>query len=179
MSTKKEVKWKFMKLNGELNRNYKVSNTGVIIKTKGLMPLKQHDMRKKSSLNGTDYKAVSINGLSRRVHRIVCETFHGAAPVGSIHVNHIDERKNNNNATNLQWATPSENRQAYLANNGVVRHPRATIVKVKRLLNKGHTNDFIAQEVKMSDSNVSAIKLGYIHMAVKPLTHDQRELGNC
>jgi len=180
MKNKKDIKWKFMKLNGELYRNYKVSNYGHIINAKTKVPLKQTDLQKKSGKNGTDYQRVSIKGVSSnvRVHRVVCETFHGPAGRGQTQVNHIDEHKDNNAASNLQWVTPSENMRAYYQNNERSYFSPSVVGRVKRLLNKGWTNDKVAQSVGMSDSNVSAIKLGYIHRRVEPLTQDQRELGN-
>lgn len=176
----KDVKWKFMKYNGVLNRNYKVFKDGTIVHAKTGDTVKTYDMDKKSGKNGSDYQQVYIKGHKNllRTHRIICETYHGKPTNGRYVVNHVDEFKNNNSIDNLQWVTPSENAKAYYANNEYVKYPRSTIIKVKRLLNKGKTNDQIAQEVKMSDSNVSAIKLGYIHTAVKPLTTQQRDLGN-
>lgn len=181
MKNKKDIKWKFLKLNGKLNRNYKVSNYGHIINAKTKVPLKQRDMQKKSGKNGSDYKSVSIPGVSSsvRVHRIVCETFHGPAGPGQTQVNHIDEHKDNNVPSNLEWVTPSQNIQAYYQNNERSYFSRNDIVRVKRLLNKGMTNDQVGQAVGMSNSNVSSIKLGYIHSRVKPFTRDQKELGNC
>jgi len=181
MKNKKDIKWKYMKLNGELNRNYKVSNYGHVINTKTKVPLKQHNMCKKSSKNGTDYQSVYVKGVLSpvRVHRIVCETFHGTAPEGYTQVNHIDEHKNNNVPSNLEWSTPSLNQLAYCKNNKKLRFAENTIVKVKKLLNKGMTNDGVAQLIGMSDSNVSEIKLGYIHSHIKPFTTAQQELGIC
>ena len=180
MTKKKDLKWNFMKLNGVLNRAYKVSNHGDIVHAKTMLPLTQWNMSKKSKTNGTDYKAVRILGQKslQRVHRIVCETFHGAPPAGRALVNHKDERKNHNVATNLQWVSPAQNVIKYYENNEYVRHSVATISKVKKLLNRGLTNDVVAQRTGMGDSNVSVIKLGYIHAAVKPYTADQIELGN-
>ena len=86
--------------------------------------------------------------------------------------------KDNNTSTNLQWVTPAENSKRYFEKNGVVRHSRATIVRTKKLLNKGLSNDAVAQKVGMSDSNVSVIKLGRIHTGVKPYTTEQVMLGN-
>ncbi len=180
MNNKKDIKWKFMKLNGKLNRNYKVSNYGHIINAKTKIPLKQNNMYKKSGKNGTDYKSVSIKkiGSKIRVHRIVCETFHGQPAPEQTQVNHIDEHKNNNASSNLQWVTPSENIKSYYKNNKRFYFSSDDITQVKRLLNKGMTNDKIGQVIGMSDSNISSIKLGYIHASVKPLTRDQQELGN-
>ncbi len=175
MTEETVIKWKFMKLNGVLNRKYKVSNQGHIVLAKGMVPIHQRNLCKKSPLNGTDYKAVKLSGYKSpiRVHRVVCETFHGQPKKGRTIVNHIDERKNNNAASNLAWVTPTENITAYFSNNKQVRHPLSTIKTVKRLVNRGWTNDRIAQKVKMSDSNVSCIKLGKTHFGVEPYTLDQ------
>lgn len=44
-----------------------------------------------------------------KIHRLVCEAFHGPAPDGMDVVIHIDEDAKNNNATNLKWGTQKEN----------------------------------------------------------------------
>jgi len=60
----------------------------------------------KTRENGT-YKSTC-----KLVHRLVCETWHGAPPsIGHTHVNHIDGDRSHNCAYNLEWATPSENVQ--------------------------------------------------------------------
>lgn len=178
MATSKNVKWKFLKLNGTLYRNLKVSDRGDIIDAKTKKALPQHDMAKKSVANGTDYKSVTIDGYPYRAHRIVCETFHGKQPKKKPYVRHIDGRKNNNKASNVEWATPSETLLAAHKQNSYNRFSLTTIKRVKRLINKGHTNEQIAETVAMSDSNVSAIKYGYIHTSVEPHTNQQLELGN-
>lgn len=179
MTKKKNKQWKFMKLNGKLNRKYKVSNQGDIVLSKTMEPLKQNEMDKKCPRNGSDYQSVHITGVKSavRVHRIVCETFHGQSKNGKVIVDHIDEYKDNNVASNLQWVTSSENSKRYFANNGVVRYSHAKIVRTKKLINKGLSNDAIAQKVGMSDSNVSAIKLGNIHQGVEPYTTEQVVAG--
>jgi len=180
MTKQKNVKWKFMKLNGVLNRAYKVSNHGDIVHANTMKPLTQYEMDKKCASNGSDYLGVCIKGTKglTRVHRIVCETFHGPAKNGKVVVDHLDEYKDNNHSSNLQWVTRSENSRRYFEKHGATRHSLSTIVRTKKLLNKGLTNDSIAQKVGMSDSNVSAIKLGYIHTDIKPYTAEQVELGN-
>lgn len=48
------------------------------------------------------------NSLSGKMHIAVCESFIGPQPSLSHTVDHIDRIKENNNATNLRWATPYE-----------------------------------------------------------------------
>ena len=44
-----------------------------------------------------------------KVHRIVCEAFHGLAPFKKAVVIHIDENSTNNRPENLRWGTQKEN----------------------------------------------------------------------
>lgn len=54
------------------------------------------------------YEQVSISGKTRKVHRIVCETF---LPTDKQRpdVNHINGIKNDNRLVNLEWSNDSEN----------------------------------------------------------------------
>lgn len=44
-----------------------------------------------------------------KVHRVVCEAFHGPAPKPKMVVIHIDENALNNRPENLRWGTQKEN----------------------------------------------------------------------
>ena len=46
---------------------------------------------------------------TRHVHQLVCEAFHGVRPSSGHQVAHADGTRNNNRASNLRWATASEN----------------------------------------------------------------------
>lgn len=54
--------------------------------------------------------AISINGKerTRRVHALVCEAFHGPAPMKH-EVRHLDGNRKNNHADNLCWGTRIQN----------------------------------------------------------------------
>lgn len=56
-------------------------------------------------------KLVLPNGTKRdsRVHRLVCEAFHGAPERPDLHAAHWDGDRLNNNFKNLRWATVKEN----------------------------------------------------------------------
>lgn len=44
-----------------------------------------------------------------KVHRLVCEAFHGPPPEGRPYVIHIDEDAHNNRPENLRWGSQKEN----------------------------------------------------------------------
>ena len=44
-----------------------------------------------------------------KIHRLVCEAFHGQPPYAHAVVIHIDEDATNNNYLNLKWGTQKEN----------------------------------------------------------------------
>jgi len=44
-----------------------------------------------------------------KVHRLVCEAFHGPSPSEKAVVIHLDEDATNNKAENLKWGTQKEN----------------------------------------------------------------------
>jgi hypothetical protein len=44
-----------------------------------------------------------------KVHRLICEAFHGPAPFPKAVVIHLDEDALNNRADNLRWGTQKEN----------------------------------------------------------------------
>ena len=51
-----------------------------------------------------------------RIHRLVCETFHGPAPADKPHACHRDDNKLNNHADNLYWGSFSDNIQDQIRN---------------------------------------------------------------
>jgi hypothetical protein len=48
-------------------------------------------------------------GKTLKVHRLVCEAFHGAKPFGDAVVMHIDDNPMNNKPDNLKWGSQKEN----------------------------------------------------------------------
>jgi hypothetical protein len=56
------------------------------------------------------YRGYLYQGIGNvKVHRAVCEAFHGPAPDGMPYVLHIDEDAHNNRPENLKWGTQKEN----------------------------------------------------------------------
>lgn len=82
--------------------NYSVSNTGLIKNDRTGTIQKQF-------IRGSYLKVVLFpNRKNVSVHRCVATAF-VKRPTNTIEVNHIDGDKQNNNAENLEWVTPSEN----------------------------------------------------------------------
>lgn len=50
-----------------------------------------------------------FRGKTYKVHRAVCEAFHGPAPFDGAVVMHLDENSLNNVPANLSWGTQREN----------------------------------------------------------------------
>ena len=67
-------------------------------------------------VNPDGYRAISVaynkKQLSRRVHRLVADTYI-PNPKNKEQVNHIDGNRINNHVSNLEWATHFENMNAY------------------------------------------------------------------
>lgn len=93
------MKWKTI----ENYPNYSVSDTGLI---------KRNDKLLKPWIGSKGYLYVSLskNGKAKKfsVHRLVASAFI-PNPNNYSDVNHLDENKENNNITNLEWTTHKDN----------------------------------------------------------------------
>lgn len=97
---------------------YEVSNEGNVRSLDATVPYGQFHSRSRkgrimhqpSSSNGYKQVALSKNGVAKiyRVHRLVAEAFL-SNPLGLPEVNHKDEDKTNNRASNLEWCSRKYN----------------------------------------------------------------------
>ena len=55
------------------------------------------------------YYGVMYRGKNYKIHRLVCEAFHGPQPKNFPVVIHLDEDATNNRPENLKWGTQKEN----------------------------------------------------------------------
>ena len=92
----------------KIEEGYFADNLGNIYsqrKFKKITLLKQHK-------DNNGYYRVKILGKTKKVHRIICETFiANPDPKNKTTVNHKNGNKTDNKVENLEWATRSENTQ--------------------------------------------------------------------
>lgn len=69
------------------------------------------------------YYGILYRGSNYKIHRLVCEAFHGAAPEGMSIVLHLNEDATDNRPENLQWGTQKENLNA----NGFIEYCKSRI----------------------------------------------------
>lgn len=81
--------------------DYSISNTGRVRNDK-------KDSILKGGLNNKGYRQVTIYRVTRRIHRLVAQTFI-PNPDNKEQVNHIDGDKLNNLDNNLEWVSEKEN----------------------------------------------------------------------
>ena len=67
----------------------------------------RHGAVKKGNRHGAYYK-VTVKGKHMPVHHLICTAFHGERKLLSDSVDHISRDKSDNCATNLRWASKSE-----------------------------------------------------------------------
>lgn len=95
---------------------YQVSSCGRVksLKRKGVS---QDRIRKPTPFKGYMRLNLRRDGkyIPMKVHRLVCEAFHGKPPFEGAEVNHIDGDKSNNNDWNLEWNTHANNMNHALA----------------------------------------------------------------
>jgi hypothetical protein len=59
-----------------------------------------------------EYMGLLYRGRNYKIHRLVCEAFHGPQPTDKPVVIHLDEDATNNRPENLKWGTQKENLNA-------------------------------------------------------------------
>jgi len=119
---------------------YKVSNLGRVKRLARIgvdcigRPFKRHEMiLKPNMIKGGYYQqklTLNTKEINLLLHRIVCEAFHGPAPVGKDYVNHILPDKSNNRSDNLEWCSSQENMN-HAVLNGL--KPRGSATNVNKL----------------------------------------------
>lgn len=117
-----------------------------------------------------------------RVHRLVCEVFHGPPPTPAHEVAHADGSRDNNVASNLRWATRAENQADRVLHGTDLRggkSPNAKfsdidVMAMLRLRQIGATYRSIALAYRVSFWTVREIgrRQRWAHIVVPPFPSD-------
>jgi len=114
------------------------------------------------------YKLTLPSGEKRtfRVHRLVCEAWHGRPPTEKHQVVHWDGNKANNHFGNLRWATPQENsvRQGIDpvgVRNGRAKSSEADVREIRATYKGGYRNfKKLCGEYGLSSSGMRSVVNG-------------------
>ena len=150
-------------------RSYYVSRLGDVRRLSG--------QNLKGSVDRYGYRTVQLYyaGLPKRfkVHRLVCETFHGPCPEGQ-ECAHLDGDKANNNEANLAWATRIENMSHNVLHgkcagnrgrfNGLYgeRHPSSKLTaelvgEIRRMSAEGRSQRYLASAFGVNRASIHDI----------------------
>ncbi len=107
--------------------------------------------------------------VTRRVNRLVAEAFLGPSPFDGAEVDHVNHRRSDNAATNLEWVTCKENIQRAIKVGlrdfrgercGNAKLTNAIVLEIRRRASQGETFKAIAADVGTTNVNVAHIATG-------------------
>lgn len=97
--------------------SYLASSEGLLMRLPRLLPMPHGGLRAyggeptTGQWDGNRY-IITVEGKTYKVHRLVCEAFHGSPPFDGAVCMHLDENAANIAPTNLSWGTQKENLNA-------------------------------------------------------------------
>lgn len=113
------------------------------------------------------YLRVTIDGRTKNVHVLICETWHGPRPTGT-QVSHLNENAHDNRPENLAWESPKQNmaRRGYLQYSGE-RSSRAKLTdqqveQIRELLAQGRSLSEIGRQFGVTPRHVGFIRDGEV-----------------
>ena len=144
-----------------------VSEDGTIVRFHG-KEVNQHII--KTSKNSSGYKAVSIQGKSFYVHRVVAEAYiFNKHPIAKKYVLHKNNDLSNNHHSNLMWGTSKDlyaKNRMILDDGGEKYRGSSTIsydeaVKIAKRLDNGEFAKDICVEYGVSEMSIARIRKRY------------------
>jgi hypothetical protein len=116
----------------------------------------------KSNTNQDGYLQVSLyySGKMKtfKIHRLVCEAFH-ENPKNKPCVNHIDENKTNNAASNLEWCTYEENNN-HGTHTARISKPVGQYTRDGKLIKIWQSASEVERQLGFATQNITAVARG-------------------
>lgn len=126
---------------------------------------KERILKPKTEQNGY-LRVILCNGSGKRktllVHRLVCEAFHENSE-NKPYVNHIDENKANNKASNLEWCTVTENINHGTHNARVAKSLSKSVGQYTtdgKLIKVWQSTNEVERQLGFSHQSISAVSRG-------------------
>lgn len=143
----------------EFRDGYFVSKDGCIYSKKA----KGGEFRElKGKIRKSGYREVLVTVKGVRefllVHRVVAQSFI-ENPERKRTVNHIDGDKLNNTASNLEWATDSENLK-HARDNGLLKTCKITMEVAEKIRGDNGTHAELSKKYKLSKTQIGYIRQG-------------------
>ncbi|WP_439132835.1 HNH endonuclease [Polaribacter sp.] len=169
-----QEEWKEIQFDKKISKKekFKISNYGRVINCKN----EKEFLRKKTFIN--KYETISLKqeinnkSTSRYVHKLVAQHFLEKDSDDQVFVIHLDYDKNNNEVTNLKWATKREKElhqfnhpewdeivKKRTKNIGKLTEGKVKIIK-RQLKNNRTRISMIAKRFGVSDTQIHRIKSG-------------------
>jgi hypothetical protein len=110
---------------------------------------------------------VGYGQFTRKVHRLVLETFVGECPKGHEACHYPDRDKRNNTLANLRWDTSSENKIDAVKHgtHSRLKFSRQDVLKIRSMRDAGTTHRKIAEEIGCSKGYVEKVLYGALRGA--------------
>lgn len=91
------------------------------------------------------------------LHKLMLESFVGPRPAPNYHACHIDDDKDRNMLSNLEWNTKEKNLQGRFINHGGEKLDKSDIEKIREFKKMGLTQTCIAKKFNVTQSLISRI----------------------
>lgn len=140
--------------------NYEVSNLGRI---RSLKFQKIRLLKSQPCGNGYLKVRLSNNGVVTplTIHQLVLESFVGRRPLGKV-TRHLNGNPKDNRLVNLAWGTQSENMKD--RGSGWKQLKPHQVKKIRKYLEEGYSQRWIANRLGTQQSTISKIKNGVHHV---------------